>query len=167
MVPPVRRYAPEGVDILPALRAATTTLALLALAACGGSTGSGSPTGVTVNNEGCSDAFSGMYLFTYTDVSGNCGAIAPVESTTMGNPATNLANACPGGSGTITEAPVDAGGCEISGELTGCQVSGSSQTFDFTEDATWNAGYTMATGTVSISIPGNCSGSYTLTAAQQ
>lgn len=86
MVPPVRRYAPEGVDILPALRAATTTLALLALAACGGSTGSGSPTGVTVNNEGCSDAFSGMYLFTYTDVSGNCGAIAPVESTTMGQP---------------------------------------------------------------------------------
>ena len=108
-----------------------------------------------------------MYLFTYTLVSGNCGNIAPVESTTMGNPATNLANACPGGEGTVTAVPSDAGGCEISDEATGCQTSGSAETFSFSESTTWNAGYTMGSGTFQVTIPGSCSGSYSIDATQQ
>ncbi len=141
-------------------------LALLVLAACSSSSSS-APSGITVNNEGCSDGFSGTYLFTYTDLSGNCGNLPSVESMTMGSSATNLANACPGGGGTLTESPEDAGGCEIRADLSGCQASGSSQTFSLSEDVVWNAGYTMGSGTFEVDIPGDCSGSYTVTAVQQ
>jgi hypothetical protein len=85
----------------------------------------------------------------------------------MGNPSSNLANACVGGSGTVTEAPGDAGGCTVVAHLSGCQVMGSSETLQIDETATWNAGYTMATGTLSVVISGDCSGTYDLTATQQ
>ena len=39
--------------------------------------------------------------------------------------------------------------------------------FSLSEDVVWNAGYTMGSGTFEVDIPGDCSGSYTVTAVQQ
>ena len=144
-----------------------TALGLLsAFATACGSNSSGS-NGIDVTNDGCKLGFMGTYVFTYTTVSGNCGDLSPVQTMTGGDPSSNLSTACMGGTGMVTEVPPDAGGCAVSTKLTGCQIPQGGGTFDLTESVTWNAGYTMGSGTVTFDIPGNCSGTYDITGTRQ
>ena len=141
------------------------------VAACGGREGSTSGAGITSTNNGCSLMFNGTYTYTYVATSGDCGAIPPQHETVTAQPVSpasmqNLANTCPGGTGTDVATPSSSGACVIDGTFTGCQVSGSSQTFDITVHVTWNAGYTAATGTTSVAISGGCAGSYGVTVSQ-
>ena len=145
----------------------------LGVVACGGSggSGSGSGSGITSTNKGCSFMFNGSYTFTYVATSGDCPSIPAEHAPVTAQPGTpaaqqNLSNACPGGSGSEVATPASAGGCVIDGNFTGCQASGSSQTFDISEQVTWNAGYTAATGTVSLSVSGGCAGGYAVTVSQ-
>jgi len=144
----------------------------LVLAACSGSNGNGtSSSGITLQNNGCSLTFSGSYTFTYTQQSGNCGAIQPVHETLNGMAmasSQSLSASCVNGSGTDVASPSSSGGCSLTGNFDGCQVPNSSTTFDLSEQVTWNASYTSATGTASISIMGTgaCSGTYSMAVTQ-
>lgn len=154
------------------LVAAAGTLVL----ACSGSgttntTNSGSGSGITLTNNGCALTFSGSYTFTYTQVSGDCGTVQPVHETINGMAqanSQNLSAACPGGTGTDVADPSPAGGCTLTSSLSGCQPAGQSDTFDVSEQVNWNAGYTGATGSFSISVMGAsaCSGTYSISVTQ-
>jgi hypothetical protein len=146
------------------------------LVACSGSSNgtssSGSGSGVTFTNKGCSLTFSGSYTFTYTQLTGDCGMIPPVHEMINGmagpQSGQNLSASCPNGSGTDVATPSSSGGCEVTGNFSGCQVPNTSATVDFTEQVDWNAGDTSATGTVSFNIMGSvtCSGTYSLAVTQ-
>jgi hypothetical protein len=147
------------------------------LAACSGSSGtgtssSGSGSGVTFTNKGCSLTFSGSYTFTYTQLSGNCPMLQPVHEMINGmagaQSAQNLSAACPNGSGTDVATPSSSGGCDVTGNFSGCQVPNTGATLDFSEQVDWNASYTSATGTVSFNIMGSasCTGTYSLSVTQ-
>ena len=145
--------------------------AIALLTACSSNSGTNPPdagSGITFQNDGCTLACSGNYTFTYTQQSGNCGAIPSVTEAINGGPnAQNLSAACPGGSGTDVAEP-SGGGCTITGNFDNCQSSSSDTTFDLVETADWNATDTSATGTFSINImgPSACSGTYSIAVTQ-
>jgi hypothetical protein len=156
------------------LFAAVGTSLLLACSGSGStnttSSGSGPGSGVTLTNNGCSLTLSGSYTFTYTQMTGDCGMLQPVHETVQGMAQANsqtLSMACQGGSGNEVAQP-SASGCSLTGNLSGCQIPNSGESFDMSEQVIWNPSYTSATGTFSISVMGTsaCSGTYTLNVTQ-
>jgi hypothetical protein len=141
------------------------------LVACGGNTTNDSapscPGGLTLDNAGCTFPWpQGTKLYeSFTTQSGTCGPAAPELITVMGNPETNLEGFCAGGCGTVHLDPTDAGGCQLTADITSCRFNG--HTWNISENGTFNASYTMYESTLTVDALGLCSGTYSVSMVEQ
>lgn len=134
-----------------------------------GNTGTGgSGTGgsrVTVTNNGCALPPSGVFLLHYEAKQGaTCGVIP--DSVVDGSDVQSGESGCMGGSGRITDTPIEGGGCTVVVNVSGCQIADAAGTLGMVGQVTWSADYSSAMGVMSLDIrtpTGSCNGTYSAT----